>query len=265
LIDEAARGCYNKFINDKKGGAPLLRTIGTILYVAGYLLVNLPAMVKAKLLEKDPIRHEAYCRKKIVGFCRRAIKVMGMDLEMRGLENIPNQATLTAYSHQSLLDAFPLIAYLPNTQSMVAKKELESTPLLASWMKAGKCIFIDRSSPRAGMQCIKQGVDLLKNNINVTIAPEGTRNNGGDLLEFKGGAFRMATKAEAPILPVAIEGTNRMFEGNHKRLRSGKVILSVLPPIPTKGMSKEEQAALPEKVRAIIAEEMNKLKGELYQ
>ncbi len=243
----------------------MLRTIGMVLYVAGYLLVNLPALLKAKLLEKDPIKHEAYCRKKIMNFCRRCIKVMGMDLEMRGLENIPDRATLTAYSHQSLLDVFPLIAHMPNTQSMVAKKELESTPLLASWMKAGKCIFIDRSSARAGMQCILQGVELLKNNINVTIAPEGTRNDGGELLDFKGGAFMMATKSGAPILPVAIEGTNRMFEGNGHRLRKGKVILSVLPPIETKGLTRPEEKALPERVRAIISEEQTKLKGELYQ
>jgi 1-acyl-sn-glycerol-3-phosphate acyltransferase len=152
---------------------------------------------------------------------------------------------------------------MPNTQSMVAKKELESTPLLASWMKAGKCIFIDRSSPRAGMACIMQGVDLLKNNVNVTIAPEGTRNGGGDLLDFKGGAFMMATKAGAPILPVAIEGTNYMFEGNKKRLRKGKVILSVLPPIETAGMSREDQKALPERVRELLSAEQKKLKGEL--
>ncbi len=242
----------------------MLRTIGMILYVAGYLLINLPAMVKAKVLEKDPIKHEAYCRKKIVGFCRRSIKVMGMDLEVRGAEKIPDHATLTVYNHQSLLDAFILIGHMPNTQSMVAKKELENTPLLASWMKAGKCIFIDRSSARAGMVCIKQGADLLADNVNVTIAPEGTRNNGGEILEFKAGAFKMATKAQAPVLPVAIEGTYQLFEGNGKKLRPAKVILSVLDPIPTEGLTREEEKALPAKVRALIEQEVNQLKGELY-
>ncbi|MBQ8893851.1 MAG: 1-acyl-sn-glycerol-3-phosphate acyltransferase [Clostridia bacterium] len=241
----------------------MLRTIGMLLYVAGYLILNLPSLLKAKLLEKDPVKHEAYCRKKIVGFCRRCIKVMGMKLEMRGLENIPDHATLTVYNHQSLLDAFPLIAHMPNTQSMVAKKELEKAPGISDWMKAGHCIFIDRSSPRAGMLCINQGAELLANNINVTIAPEGTRNYGGEIAEFKGGAFKMATKAEAPILPVAIEGTYKLFEGNGKKLRSDRVILSVLPPIPTKGLSREEQKELPEKVRKLIETEVNKLKGEL--
>ncbi len=241
----------------------MLRTAGMLLYVAGYLIVNLPSLLKAKLMEKDPVRHEAYCRKKIVGFSRRVIKVMGMKLEMRGLENVPKEATLTVYNHQSLLDVFPLIAYMPNTQSMVAKKELEKVPGISSWMKAGHCIFIDRSSPRAGMHCIKQGAELLKNNINVTIAPEGTRNNGEELLDFKGGAFMMATKAEAPILPVAIEGTRRLFEGNGKKVRGGKVILQVLPPIPTKDLSKAEQKELPEKVRALLEKAVNELKGEL--
>ncbi|MBQ7035098.1 MAG: 1-acyl-sn-glycerol-3-phosphate acyltransferase, partial [Clostridia bacterium] len=166
--------------------------------------------------------------------------------------------------HQSLLDAFILIGHMPNTQSMVAKKELEKTPLLASWMKAGKCIFIDRSSARAGMVCIKQGADLLADNVNVTIAPEGTRNNGGEILEFKGGAFKMATKAKAPILPVAIEGTYQLFEGNGKKLRPAKVIMSVLDPIPTEGLTREEEKALPAKVRALIEQEVNQLKGELY-
>ncbi len=243
----------------------MLRTIGMILYVAGYLLVNLPALLKAKLLEKDPEKHFQYCRKKIVGFCRRCIKVMGMKLELRGLENIPPEATLTVYNHQSLLDAFPLIGHLPNTHSMVAKKELEKTPLLSAWMKAGKCIFIDRSSPRAGMLCIKHGAALLADGINVTIAPEGTRNYGGEIAEFKGGAFKMATKSKAPILPIAIEGTYKLFEGNGKRLRPAKVILQVLPPIPTAGLSREEEKALPEHVRQLIAETVQKLKGELEE
>ncbi|MBQ8600431.1 MAG: 1-acyl-sn-glycerol-3-phosphate acyltransferase [Clostridia bacterium] len=230
----------------------MLRTVGMILYVAGYLISHLPMLLKAKLLEKDPEKHAAYCRNKIVTFIRRCNRVMGMQVELRGVENIPDHATLTVYNHQSLLDAFVLIAHMPNTESMVAKKELEKAPLLSNWMKAGKCIFIDRSSPRAGMLCIKQGAELLANNINVTIAPEGTRNNGGELLEFKAGAFKMATRAEVPVLPLCIEGTAAMFEANGKKLRPGKVLVTILPPVPTKGLTKEEQKELPAKVREQI-------------
>lgn len=230
----------------------MLRTVGMILYVAGYLVSHLPMLLKAKLLEKDPEKHAAYCREKVVTFIRRCNKIMGMKVELIGVENIPDHATLTVYNHQSLLDAFVLIGCMPNTESMVAKKELEKAPLLSNWMKAGKCVFIDRSSPRAGMMCIKQGAELLANNVNVTIAPEGTRNNGGELLEFKAGAFKMATRAEAPVLPLCIEGTAAMFEANGKKLRPGNVTVTILPPIPTKGMTKEEQKELPAMVREQI-------------
>lgn len=241
-----------------------MRTIGMVLYLIGYIIVFIPAFIRAKCT-KDPARRTALGQHRIQCFCRRAIKLCGMELEIRGMENIPDQPTLTAYSHQSLLDAVALVGGMPHSQAMVAKSEIRKVPFLAGWMKAAGCLFIDRSSARAGMQCLLQGVELLKSGTNVTIAPEGTRNDGGELLEFKGGAFRMALKAEAPILPIAIEGTNRMFEGHKHLLRRGKVLLSILPPIETKGLSKEEQKELPDRVRALLSQELQKLKGELYQ
>lgn len=231
----------------------MLRTLGMYLYVAGYLILALPLLIYTNYLEKkDPKKNEIYCRKKVVNFARRCLKVAGTKVEIEGLENIPEEATLTVYNHQSLFDAFILIACIPNTTCMVAKKELEKVPLISDWMRAGHCLFIDRSSPRAGMQVIHKGVEHLKNGINVTIAPEGTRNYGKELHEFKGGAFIMATKAEAPILPVIIDGTHKIYEANGNRIKPAAVKVRILPPIPTKGMSRPEQKALPEQIRTLI-------------
>lgn len=237
----------------------MLRTIGMYLYVAGYLICALPGLLHAKLLEKHPEKHYAFCRKKIVRFARRCLKVMGLELTVEGMENVPEEATLTVYNHQSYVDILVLIAYMPNTHSMVAKKELEKIPLLSAWMRAGNCLFIDRSSARAGMRCIQQGADLLKSGVNVTIAPEGTRSKGGPMAPFKGGAFKMATKAGAPVLPVALNGTYKIYEGNGNRVKPGKVTLTVLPPIPTANISREEEKALPDKVAEQIK---NIIEGE---
>lgn len=236
----------------------MIRTIGMCLYVAGYLLCALPLLVYSKYLEKkDPIKHEQFCRKKIVAFAKRCLKVAGTKVELSGLENIPEEATLTVFNHQGLFDAFILIGCIPNTYCIVAKKELEKVPLLSDWMRAGRCLFIDRSSVKAGMQVIHKGVENLKNGINVSIAPEGTRNNGIEMLEFKGGAFMMATKAEAPILPVVIDGTHRIFEANGHRIKPATVRVKILPPIPTKGMDRSAQKALPEQVRALMQDTLS--------
>lgn len=237
----------------------MLRTLWMYLYVAGYLLLALPLLAYTKYLEKkDPKKNEIFCRKRVVNFARRCLKVAGTKVEIEGLENVPKEATLTIYNHQSLFDAFILIGCLPNTQCMVAKKELEKVPLISDWMRAGHCLFIDRSSARAGMQVIHQGVEHLKNGINVTIAPEGTRNHGKALHDFKGGAFMMATKAEAPILPVIINGTHKIFESNGNKVKPAKVTVKILPPIPTKGMSRPEQKALPEEMKKLMEEELAK-------
>lgn len=238
----------------------MLRTIGMYLYVAGYLLCTLPLLVYTKYLEKkDPQKNERFCRKKIVTFARRCLKVTGTKVEIEGLEHIPEEATLTVFNHQGLFDAFILIGCVPNTFCVVAKKELEKVPLLSDWMRAGHCLFIDRSSVKAGMQVIHKGVENLKNGINVSIAPEGTRNLGKEMLEFKGGAFMMATKAEAPILPIVIDGTHRIFEANGNRIKPATVKVKILPPIPTKGMDRADQKALPDKTRALMQEALSNI------
>lgn len=239
----------------------MLRTLWMYLYVIGYLIVALPLLLYTNYLEKrNPKKNEIFCRKRVVNFAKRCLKVAGTKVEIEGLENIPEEATLTIYNHQSLFDAFILIACIPNTTCMVAKKELEKVPLISNWMRAGHCLFIDRSSPRAGMQVIHKGVEHLKNGINVTIAPEGTRNYGKELLDFKGGAFIMATKAEAPILPIAIDGTYKIFEGNGKRVKPATVRVKILPTIPTKGMDRAAQKALPEQTRAILQAALEEIK-----
>lgn len=231
----------------------MLRTIGMCIYLVGYLIAALPLLAYGNFLKKkNRQKYDIFARKHIVLFCQRMLKAAGTKLEITGLENIPEEATLTVYNHQSYFDAFILIGHIPNTNCMIAKKELEKVPLLSSWMRLGDCLFIDRSSPRAGMQCILEAAERLKKGISVTIAPEGTRSKGGPIAEFKGGAFMMATKAEAPILPVCIDGAHRIFESSHHRITPTTVKVTILPPISTQGLTRQEQKALPELVRSQI-------------
>ena len=83
---------------------------------------------------------------------------------------------------------------------------------------------------------------------------EGTRYKGeeGGVGEFKNGAFRIAVKTGAPVVPVAITGARALFENNGNRCHPGRVHICILPPIRTAGMSKAEQKQLPEAVRQTI-------------
>ncbi len=233
----------------------MLRNIIGVIYMVGYLVGALPLLWRANWLKKHrPEALDAYIRPKIVKFAQRMLKMAGTKVEVTGLENIPEEATLTVFNHQSYFDAFIIIGYIPTTKGVVAKKELEKVPLLSHWMRVGGCLFIDRSSPRAGMQCIMDAVERLKAGESVSIAPEGTRSKTAEMLDFKGGAFMMATKAEAPVMPVCIHGAAKIFEASNYRLTPTTVKVEILPVISTKGMSRPEQKALPDLVRAKMQE-----------
>lgn len=53
----------------------------------------------------------------------------------------------------------------------------------------------------------------------VVVFPEGTRSKGDAMGEFKAGAFRIACKAGAPVVPVAIDGSYKIMEANHNLMK----------------------------------------------
>ncbi len=83
--------------------------------------------------------------------------------------------------------------------------------------------------------------------------PEGTRGTGEEMLPFKKGAFHLAITSQLPISPVVF---SRYFflDHNEERYEPGEVIITVLPPIPTKGMTLEELPELVDKVRTAMTE-----------
>ena len=102
---------------------------------------------------------------------------------------------------------------------------------------------------------LEEAIELVKKGYSMTIFPEGTRNKGaeGSLLEFKSGAFRVATKAKAPIVPLAITGSRDIMENHHMFMHPAHVTIRVLEPIETDGLTKEQVRALPRRTADIIA------------
>ena len=76
------------------------------------------------------------------------------------------------------------------------------------------------------------------------IAPEGTRARTGDLLPFKKGGFVMAIKAQAPVVPVALSGTEEAMPRGRFWVPAGRRHGSnVGEPIPTAGLTLDDRDA----------------------
>lgn len=127
-------------------------------------------------------------------------------------------------NHRSILDSVLLynLCYdqLGTNYVFVAKKELKESKLGFILDYIGS-IFIDRDNIRDAIKLIDTQKELIKNGKTIIVFPEGTRNNGDSLLEFKSGVFETAYRAMCPIQPLVITHTNEYYE-NKKEFRGKK-------------------------------------------
>ncbi|PNF32262.1 hypothetical protein B7P43_G17612 [Cryptotermes secundus] len=93
----------------------------------------------------------------------------------------------------------------------------------------------------------------LVNTIKMWVFPEGTRNNTGNILPFKKGAFHVAIAAQVPVLPV-IFSSYYFLDNNSKEFESGNIIITTLPPIKTEGLCKSDVEDLMNRTRATMLE-----------
>jgi 1-acyl-sn-glycerol-3-phosphate acyltransferase len=113
----------------------------------------------------------------------------------------------------------------------------------------GGFVPIDRSDRDKAMASIDRGADSLRAGNSFLIFPEGTRSRTGHLLPFKKGGFIMAIQAQAPIVPVAVQGGRAAMKKGSALVRPVRVTVRVGAPVPTTGLTLDDRDALIEKVR----------------
>ena len=137
---------------------------------------------------------------------------------------------------------------------LISKAELAKVPILGKAIKVGGHILVSRDDPRSQIKTLKQGIQLLKDGVHLCTYPEGTRTRTGRLSKFKNGAFKMAHKAGAPVIPVSIIGADRVMPAYWMfpyRPARGVAKVVIHEPIESVGKSEEELAS--EVRRAMIA------------
>ena len=153
-------------------------------------------------------------------------------IDVHGKEHIPTDQSFVFFpNHQGLFDVLAIIEACDVPFSVVAKKEVKDVPFLKQVFMIMKAKIMDREDVRQSLQVILDVTQEVKNGRNYLIFPEGTRSKRGNQVgEFKGGSFKCAVKAKAPIVPVALLNAFEPFDRNS--IAPVTVQVHFLEPIP---------------------------------
>jgi 1-acyl-sn-glycerol-3-phosphate acyltransferase len=172
---------------------------------------------------------------------------------------LPGRAYIIISSHASHFDIPAVYAGLPLSIRMIAKKELYDVPLFGPALKRHEYIKLDRGNRQKAMQALAEAKKLMESGIVVWAAAEGTRSLTGELLPFKKGIFMLAIDAQAIVIPLVIQGTNKILPAKTWHFSPDQqVTLTIGTPVDTMNMTHDDRDALMANVRsqmeAVIAE-----------
>jgi 1-acyl-sn-glycerol-3-phosphate acyltransferase len=243
----------------------MIRFLCAAIFVVLFLIVSYPIFAIEWLIGKCNRKAKDYSSLRIVQWAFRVIlRISGVTVTVRGLEQLPDEPTLFVANHRSVYDIIITYTHCKRLTGFVAKKEVEHVPSFSTWMRALYCLFLDRENPKEGLKTILTAIDYIEQGISIFIFPEGTRNKGEEceLLPFKEGAFKIATKTDAPIVPVAIHRSCDVFEKQFPRIKKTHVVVEYGTPIETSKLSKEEKKHLGVQTQQIIEEMLKRLSNE---
>ncbi len=164
-------------------------------------------------------------------------------LVITGRERAGGRGRIIVANHASMLD-IPLLMQLPVPVKITARPGVFRMPVYGWMASFSGQLSID---PDADVQALITRVrGLLDRGISVVVFPEGTRGDGKTLLDFKRGAFELAIRCEAEVLPVALRNTADALArgGPWSRELWPRVAMHVLPPISSVGRTRRELSRL---------------------
>uniref|UniRef100_A0A0E0M991 Phospholipid/glycerol acyltransferase domain-containing protein n=1 Tax=Oryza punctata TaxID=4537 RepID=A0A0E0M991_ORYPU len=154
-------------------------------------------------------------------------------LDVEGMENLPPNSSPAVYvaNHQSFLDIYTLLT-LGRCFKFISKTSIFMFPIIGWAMYLLGVIPLRRMDSRSQLDCLKRCVDLVKKGASVFFFPEGTRSKDGKLGAFKRGAFSVATRTGAPVIPITLLGTGKLMpSGMEGILNLGTVKVIIHHPI----------------------------------
>jgi 1-acyl-sn-glycerol-3-phosphate acyltransferase len=187
-------------------------------------------------------------------WCRLVAWTIGARLHVHGAAHVRgDRGYVYMANHSSLIDTPALFACLPYPFKIMAKQELFLVPFMGWHLWTSGNFPVDRRDARRTARSLRRVIDGVRAGTSLAVFPEGTRTADGRLQPFMPGAFKIAVRAGAPIVPVTIRGTFALLPKTTLAPRPGRVDVFIGEPIPTADVDERRLGELIDRTRAAIA------------
>jgi len=189
---------------------------------------------------KPQERDSKLYRRIVMLYIEALIPLVGLKITTAGLEKMPaEKRIMLVCNHQNEGDPGILMHYFKKYElSFIAKKEVQDMFIMGKLMHKLLCQPINRENDREALKSILRCIQLLKTDeVSVGAFPEGGIFDKDKLHPFRSGVFKIAQKANVPIVVCTLKGTSDLFH-NMRRLKRTAVQLHLVDVIPA-----EEAAA----------------------
>jgi 1-acyl-sn-glycerol-3-phosphate acyltransferase len=208
--------------------------------------------------EKPRDTDSPWFRRFVMELIHMAVTVLPVRVRLTGKEKLPKDGRFLLVSNH-LHEIDPALFYycFPKSQlAFVGKKETQEMPIVNKAMPMLLCPTINRENDREALKTILRCISLLKNDtVSIAIFPEGRINKYRKLAHFRPGVFKIAQKANVPIVVCTLQNTQNVL----KRLlqfKGSTVDVHLLEVIPAESLQGRTTVDIAEQVYGIMAADL---------
>jgi 1-acyl-sn-glycerol-3-phosphate acyltransferase len=164
-------------------------------------------------------------------------------MSVRGVENVPRSGpVLVASNHLSFLDSVVIPVAVPRRVRFLAKSDyFTGTGLRGAWNRAvftaTGAVAVPRGSHADAQAALHLAKDVLDRGEAFGIYPEGTRSRDGRLYRGRTGVAWLALETGAPVVPVAVHGTDRVQPIDSKLVHPRRIVVEFGEPVPVEAVA----------------------------
>lgn len=235
-------------------------------FFIGFILLHLIVFAVSVLIvnpNKESDKGNKYYRALVNVTLPLIFKIVGVRIHVTGEDKIPyDKRVMLICNHISDIDPAVIISSFPQLElGFIAKKEAYTLfPFIGKVMKKLNCLPIDRENNREGIKTILKAVKYIKEDkVSIGIFPEGYTSLTGELQDFRNGAFKIATKANAPIVVCTLVNSDKALKNLFRRT---DIYLDVLDVISEEDVNSLHTDKIGERAHKIMLENIKKRKEQ---